>query len=110
MSDKKTSPKINKIPNPNVVINLDEKIYLAAAPDNDAKDTTIHTLSCSRQNGNYYDLFATHEVNLFENPKIAKLFYDAIIKIIERNKANQKYRCFFEWNDEIIKELKQNVK
>ena len=100
-----------KVPQPDAIIDLDTKIYLAVAPDTATKEAIIHTLACLKQdNSNYYNLIAVHEINLFKDPQVAKLFLNAVTRVIEQNRANEKWKWMFDWNTEEIKEFIQNVR
>ena len=111
MAENKTEEKkdvvenVIDVPQPDATIDLDSKIYLAVAPDSTAKNMIIHTLACFRQGGNYYDMVATHEMNIFKDPKVAHLFYNAVKKITKQNKTNKKWQWMYDWNKDEIKKF-----
>lgn len=95
MKDKKTD----------LILNMDEKIYLAVAKESTEKFAFVFTLACLRQ-GN--DLNATREVHTFRNHDTAELYHATIEKIIEKNVEDKNKQIFFSYNEKLLENFYGN--
>ena len=99
MKDKKTD----------LILNMDEKIYLAVAKESTEKFAFVFTLACLRQGKTTsYDLNATREVHAFRNHDTAELYHAAIEKIIEKNTEDKNKAAFFVFNEKMIERFCEN--
>ena len=92
-----------------LILNMDEKIYLAVAKESTEKFAFVFTLACLRQGKTTsYDLNATREVHAFRNHDTAELYHAAIEKIIEKNTEDKNKQPFFSFNEKLLENFYNN--
>ena len=89
---------------PDLTLNMDDKIYLAVAKDFFGKKAFVYTLACLREanNPNSINLAATREINTFNNKESAELYYETIEKIVELNTYDESKNVLFKANEKVI--------
>ena len=95
---------------PNLTLNMDEKIYLAASQRDIDRLSFVYTLSCLKTDkmSNTYNMMATREILTFRNKEFAHLYYDTILEIIDKNMNDKSYDTFFEINEKMIERFYGN--
>lgn len=95
-----------------LVLNMDEKIYLAVSKELTEKLAFVYTLACLKQgkNSNAYNMFATREIHAFKNKDMANMYHDTIEKIIEKNAEDENLQVLFSANDKVIERFVGNVR
>ena len=87
-----------------LVLNMDEKIYLAVSKEITDKLAFVYTLACLKQgkNTNMYNMYATREIHTFKNKDLAELYHDTVQKIVEKNEQDETKQSLFSVNESLI--------
>ena len=87
-----------------LVLNMDEKIYLAVSKEITDKLAFVYTLACLKQdkNTNMYNMYATREIHTFRNKDLAELYHDTVQKIVEKNEQDETKQSLFSVNESLI--------
>lgn len=87
-----------------LVLNRDEKIYLAVSKEITDKLAFVYTLACLKQgkNTNMYNMYATREIHTFKNKDLAELYHDTVQKIVEKNEQDETKQSLFSVNESLI--------
>ncbi len=87
-----------------LVLNMDEKIYLAVSKEITDKLAFVYTLACLKQdkNTNVYNMYATREIHTFKNKDLAELYHDTVQKIVEKNEQDETKQSLFSVNESLI--------
>ncbi len=67
---------------PRLILNANDKIYLATAVKSVDKLTFIYTLACMRCDGNRYEINPTTELAAFDNVRDAAVYHKTINEIM----------------------------
>ena len=90
------------IPQPDLSLNMDAKIYLAVSKPEQGK--FVYTLAClkTEPKSRFYEVFATREMQVFKNIDSANMYYEAVNATVDQNKKEQRFSLLFSMNKEMI--------
>lgn len=89
----------NKVKKPDLILSMDDKVYLAVAYKQADGMGFIYALVCRKLDNARYNLFPEMEILTFKNTADAKFYYQALCQIKE-----------FQENQEVFKKLQQTSK